>query len=132
MDAALVNQPQLKEAGSEFGRIPSGTASGVDENGIPSACPMHSSKRAASTGPVAPAGITVLRASLLGREGLWDIATEGGLITAITPAALITQATQSVKTIDAAGRLALPGLIDAHVVISLHLTSLLPLSYSPS
>jgi len=139
-DKALVYPPR-KERPS--GAPVASSASDVDENGIPSACPMHKPRAAAaaatavsvatSSSPATstdPAGIKIIRrARLVGKSGLFDIGIADGLIRSVDPAESTTHLDaqarfapsssgcllSSAGELDAAGRTVLPGFVDAHI-----------------
>lgn len=122
---------------------PSTSLSDVDENGIPSACPMHKPKAASQTSPkdascpatssvADPARLNIIRrARLIGKSGLYDITLSDGVIKSIEPAQSITHLEaqerfnpsnassgcllSSAGELDAAGRTVLPGFVDAHI-----------------
>ena len=54
-----------------------------------------------------------------GRDGVFDVAVAGGQIAAVEPN---ISAERAVETIDVAGKLVLPGLIDTHAHVYEHVT----------
>jgi hypothetical protein len=77
---------------------------------IPSGCPMHQS-RASKSSP--KRSLNIRRASIVGKDGLWDILTNSdGTIESIQQS---TGTNLEALDFDAGGRLILPGLVDAHV-----------------
>lgn len=68
--------------------------------------------------------LKIIRALLPGREGLWSIAVENGLIIDVAP----TIGSVAVKTLDAEGSLVIPGLVDGHF----HLDKALLLDQCPA
>ncbi|MGD1856300.1 MAG: amidohydrolase family protein [Leptolyngbyaceae cyanobacterium] len=71
-----------------------------------------------------PATLKIENARLSGRDGVWSIAIEGGVITEVTPH-LQTTAQQ---ILDVKGKLVIPGLVDGH----LHLDKALLLPHYPA
>lgn len=105
-DAAFVNKSAL--------------AAGEEAAGARTApgCPMQK-LRAAPLPPMQPKPLRVARARLLGRQGLWDISFgAAGTIAAIERASDVftaAHAHHSHTILDACGKTALPGFVDAHV-----------------
>lgn len=93
-----------------------------------------------TTPPNRPLDLTIQHAQLPERSGLWDVAIANGVITAITPSSVgspssaisvtdaTNDATNDATVIDAARRLLIPGLVDAHI----HLDKALLLERSPA
>jgi len=67
---------------------------------------------------------SIENATLVGRPGLWAIAIAKGLITQVQPTAPIAART----TVDAQGKLLIPGLVDAHI----HLDKAFLLTQAPA
>jgi cytosine deaminase len=72
--------------------------------------------------------IKITAARLPGRKGLWDVAIANTRIVDITPALTVSAATSVKTTLEANGKLLIPGLVDAHF----HLDKALILERSPA
>jgi len=67
---------------------------------------------------------SIENATLVGRPGLWAIAIDHGIIAQVKPTAPIAAHT----TVDAQGKLLIPGLVDAHI----HLDKAFLLAQAPA